>query len=226
MAAVGHLRFARSQLRDELADVRSTIARLNERRNDVITALNQLDHLINKLGGVALSEAAGSDQVMHLPDGREVAIEVKRHQVNEDGSGSNSIRDGILYVLAAEKGPLGTSEIVEAVQRLGIEAQPASTRSLLSKMAETGQIHRLRRGLYQAHSHWSQPHLSGLEPSEPAGMRKPTVNEFMAMRSEDEDDTSEFSEPDDRSDADYAELARKSEFAHLEDQAEREDSTT
>lgn len=63
---------------------------------------------------------------------------------------ATSTREAILRLLAVADVLLETNEIVEGVQRLGVDSAPATTRSLLSKMAEAGQIRKVRRGLYGA----------------------------------------------------------------------------
>lgn len=211
--ALSHLRTARGQIFREYAEVESALDVLRARRHSLATALEQLNQLIDQLGGPA---DGGYDAAIVAPGGSyAVAVEVRRSNTFDASEGST--REAILHVLASEPRVFETHEIVDGVQELGVNSQAATTRSLLSKMAEAKQVERVRRGLYrEARVHSRDGRLVKANSRTPYHVvEKPTADEFMTMAAHPDDLPAEPGEP--------TQMNFEVEQAHLEDQADREE---
>lgn len=176
------LRGVETKLSRAVAAVDVKVVALMQERENLQASLGQVRKLIDTVGNrpVALSSTSAGPVMTFSGSGTLT--------VGGSPSAIPTIREVVVRLLQSDARPFETSEILEEVRRAGIESQDASTRSILSKLAdrEDGPIKRIRRGLYEARRRtWDQ-----VEFGEHAEPPVPTSTEFMAMRSQpgDEDE--------------------------------------
>lgn len=233
---IGHLRKARDDLGLARAQIDTQLELFLRTRRVIDARIRDLDELIEKFGEALPDPGV---EIMFTGSGKTTAIvELKRAAGAFEASDmSTSTRTAILRLLATEDRPFETTEIVERVQTQ-VGSQPTTTRSLLSKMADKNQIQRVRRGWYQlgpitdpavgsgSFQHEARKYQARLIDTL---QRMPTPEEFMAMRSDPDEepdyDPPEHDEPD-LSAEDYRQWNNEVEQAHLEDQADREETSS
>lgn len=234
---LAQIRSARDDMARTLEALDARLAELITRRMEMASAFEQVDVLVDQLERGLAHEDSGADLVYTAPDGTRVVVEAKSSSKPSRAAGPPNVREAILQLLAKEDRAFEASEIVSGVRDLGVDAKPASIRSLLSKMADGGQIDRPKRGLYQRKGAVIDPAAGSGGLIRPSGrfVRQaeiPTPAEFMAMRTDPDEEEPDFdpsdydpdehdpSSEDDRSDADYQPMYREEQQARLEDQRE------
>ena len=149
---LAHLREARNAVLWRLERADDDVRTAVERRQSHAKVLAELDGLIEK--HFSATSVASDKSVLDSVIGS--GSFSRRTRILLSGTADvevGSTREGIHRILDSEDRSFETLEIVQGVQRLGVDSTPATTRSLLSKMAESGQIHRVRRGLYRRAGH-------------------------------------------------------------------------
>lgn len=132
--------------------------------------------------------APSAEVDVRLADG--TAVQAKAPQPHPADEMPGNTRQAVFRVLAKANGPLTTGDIVDGVHGLGITAQDATIRSVISKLADSDQIRKVRRGLYEIKggtTYVVKHHRDGTtvagyyRPSQIASARiyTPTAYEFM-----------------------------------------------
>lgn len=225
--ALGHLRTARGQIFSEYAEVESALDALHARRHHLAAALEQLDQLIAQLGCEVPTTDGGYDVALVASDGEYVAgFESKRSNTFDASEGST--REAILYLLESEPRLFETHEIVEGVQRLGVDSRAATTRSLLSKLAGARKIERVRRGLYrEIRVHSRDGRLVKANSRTPYNVvEKPTPEEFMKTTGGTTSPDSHAAEFDGPVSAEYTQLNFDGAHAAPAGQPDREETSS